>query len=202
MPFISGRNYIIRIMLPWLFRRPATSFDTSHQTDLAMVGARAGDTVVVLGASDAGLAGALARVTGADGQLVVVDDVPDADARLEAAAGLAAALVQYKRAPLTAVPVDADSANVAVLVRALGPLQDADRVQAAAEALRMIRPGGRLIVIEAEPHAGPLGMLRRGRATLRRDAVMAILASAGWKTTREIGDVDGVVYIEATKSRT
>src|SRR5262245_41455899 len=81
MPFISGRNYIIRIMLPWLFRRPATSFDTSHQTELAMVGARAGERVIVLGARDPGLAAALARVTGADGELIVVDDDADAPAR-------------------------------------------------------------------------------------------------------------------------
>jgi ubiquinone/menaquinone biosynthesis C-methylase UbiE len=188
-------------MLPWLFRRPATSFDTSHQTELAMVAARAGERVIVLGAQDPALAAALARVTGADGDLIVVDNA-DATARLEAAADLASPLVQFRRAPLTAVPVEPDSANVAVLVRALGALNEAERTQAAAEAFRIVRPGGRLIVIEAEPHAGPLGMLRRGRAVLRPDAVIQVLNAAGWKATRLLADVDGVAYIEATKPRT
>jgi hypothetical protein len=72
-----------------LFKRGSSP----HQTSLAMIGVQAGERVLFLGRSHPALAAELARVTGLNGQVLVV--APTAlQPQFEAAAASAGALIE------------------------------------------------------------------------------------------------------------
>src|SRR5215472_1963867 len=119
-----------------------------HRTSVAMVGARPGDRVLVVGAGNAGFPAELAQVTGLTGEVRVADDAPGAAAAIEAAVRRTGALVELDQAPATRLPFDAGSFDVVVINRRFGPQNDADRAASASEAVRIARPGGRIVVIE------------------------------------------------------
>ena len=183
---------------PWLRRMPK---EVAHHTELAMVAVRPGDRVIVVGAAAPALAASLARVTGLNGQLVVVDDAPGAAAIVAHAADRTGVLVEFRAGSPTAIPAERESADLVVLVRRLGTMNDADRQRTAAEAWRVARPGGRAIAIEGGESGGFLRMWRKPSA-LGADDIGAALAAGGWKASRAIGEVGGALYVEATKPRT
>lgn len=181
--------------MKWLRRGPSP-----YQTALAMVGARAGDRVLVVGAGDATLAAELALVTGLNGETRVADHAARADRRVEAAARRAGALVEFTQAPPAALPVDTGSVDISVLNRCLTRPDVPDRAGALAEAFRALRPGGRLIVIEGPEHTGPLGLKRGGPAPATGD-VLALIEGAGGRAGRLLAEAEGVAYFEALKPR-
>ena len=179
-------------MLKW-FRQGLSPF----QTALAMVGAKSGDQVVVVGAGDAELAAQLALVTGLNGQTTVIDR-EGARPRVEAAAGHAGALVEFTAAPPSALLVPPGTVDVLVLTVGLGSLVPDERPRALAEAMRVLRPGGRTVVIEglaARPSSAP------ETAGIEGEAVLALLTAAGGRAVRTLATVSGRTYYEARKPR-
>jgi ubiquinone/menaquinone biosynthesis C-methylase UbiE len=179
-------------MLKW-FRKGLSP----HQTALAMVGVKSADQVVVVGAADADLPAQLALITGLNGQTLVVDRA-EARARVEAAAARAGALVEFAEAPPTALPLAAESADVLVMAFGLGSLGADARHAAIGEAMRVLRPGGRAIVIEGITTARASTPPER---TIEADEVLARLNSAGGKAARLLATVNGRAYVEARKPR-
>jgi ubiquinone/menaquinone biosynthesis C-methylase UbiE len=170
-----------------------------HDTALAMVGVRAGDRVLVLGSADADLAAHIALVTGLNGSTTVADAAAGAAARVDAAAARAGALVEFANAAAGAVPFEPGTFDVAVIDRLLAPLSDADRAACATEALRVVRPGGRVIVIEP---GTPTGWFRAGaRPALSADQVGALLDKAGARRSRLLADANGRLFVEGLKGR-
>jgi ubiquinone/menaquinone biosynthesis C-methylase UbiE len=180
-------------MLNW-FRKGLPPYHAA----LAMVGVKRGNQVVVVGAADPDLTAQIALVTGLNGQTLVVDRA-DARERVEAAARRAGALVDFEAAPPTSLPVAAESADVLVLMLGLASLTTDERARAVAEAMRVLRPGGRTIVVEG-------GKAARAAAApheaISADAVLALLAGVGGKAVRTLATVDGRTYYEARKART
>jgi ubiquinone/menaquinone biosynthesis C-methylase UbiE len=169
-----------------------------HHTALAMIGAKPGDRVLMLGAADPGLAAEVALVTGLNGSTTVCDPVATARANVEAAARDAGALVEFEDAPLTALPAADGSFDVAVLL-GTAPPAGTHASAVCVEAMRVLRPGGRLIVIEGTK-AG--GFFRAKPSVPRRPApeILALLDEIGTRARRELADVDGVAYYEGRKS--
>ncbi|MFI5178100.1 MAG: methyltransferase domain-containing protein [Vicinamibacterales bacterium] len=172
-----------------------------YQTGVAMVGARPGDRVLVIGSTDPGLPAALSLVTGLTGEVRAVDRAPGAAQRIASAAAKAGALVEFDDAPPTRLPFDAGAFDVAVINRRLSSLAEAERTPCAAEALRILRPGGRLVAIDAVPRTGLFGLLTQARATLTADLLRDILTRAGCRATRVLGEADGIIYMEAAAAR-
>lgn len=165
-----------------------------------MVGARAADSIAVLGApgaTEAALAAEIGLETGLNGRTVVIDVGPDARARVEAAAAKAGALVEFEWAPVTMLPLDAGTFDVAVVNRQLAALDGRNRIACCEEALRIIKPTGRVVVIEGVRRHGLFGLLPTTRPGLPPDEVKEALARAGAKAVRLLADVDGVVFFEA-----
>jgi hypothetical protein len=71
-----------------------------------MVGPRAADAVLFLGASDPAIAAEIGTVTRLNGRTVVLAEQGDAEAPVERAAEQAGALVEFVTAPLDALPFD------------------------------------------------------------------------------------------------
>jgi SAM-dependent methyltransferase len=182
--------------MKWFSKGPSP-----YQTLLAMVGIKPGGTVAVLGAGTGRLAAELAAITGLNGRTVVVDGDPAAEARVAAAAAGAGQLVDFERSDWTSLPADLAGLDVAVIncqLAACGP----EPAAVIREAVRVIRPGGRIVVIEGRPRkglvarfAGPAGPVLAG------EVVRDLLAAAGLHGSRVLGEEDGVTFIEGVKPR-
>jgi len=165
-----------------------------------MVAARAADTVAVMGApgpAEAALAAEIALETGLNGRTVVIDVGTEARARVEAAAAKAGALVEFEWAPVTMLPLDAQTFDVAVINRQLASLDGQNRVACCQEALRIIKPSGRVVIIEGVRRPGLFGLFPTKIPGLPPGDVKDALTRAGAKAIRQLADVDGVVFFEA-----
>jgi SAM-dependent methyltransferase len=172
-----------------------------HQTALAMVGVKPGKTAVVVGAGNGALAAELALITGLNGRTIIVDPRTDAEAMVEAAAARAGALVEFVAGPATAPPVEEACADVVVVNGVLGPSGE-DQPAVAREAVRLIRPGGRVVVLEERPRKSRFG-LGRGRrpAVITGDAICNLLVDTGLRAVRVLAEANDVVYVEGVKAR-
>ncbi len=169
-----------------------------HQTALAMIGAKAGQQVLMVGAADSRLAAAVAGITGLNGRTVVVDPSPDAQRSVDTAAADAGTLVEFEQRSFSAISADAGVFDIVVLSQSLS-MPGENPVTIVSEAVRVVRPGGRIVAIEGASTAGLFSALRRPRAALTGDAMRDLLASAGLRATRVLAEVDGVTYVEGSK---
>jgi ubiquinone/menaquinone biosynthesis C-methylase UbiE len=175
---------------------------SSYQTALAMIGAKAGQRVMVIGLGCGPIAAQLARVAGLNGRVLVVDRDPAAEAAVESAAVKAGALVEFERASSSMLPVDAEAFDIAVLHTELSARSPEDGRLAVAEARRVLRPGGRVIVIEKSSRPGLFGLIQIGpaREPLLRPAVaIDLLKAAGFLAVRLLADSEGTSYFEGRK---
>ena len=130
----------------------------SHDLEVSMVGLKLGASVLQLGGRNAQLIAALAKVVGISGEAcAVVESAKEAD-RIQRAAVKAGVLVDVKTASFGALPFDPESFDVVVAPDLLGELSMNERVVCLLQALRVLRPGGRCVVIEKVPRRG-LGAL-------------------------------------------
>ena len=112
----------------------------------------------LLGGRNAQLIAALAKVVGISGEAcAVVESAKEAD-RIQRAAVKAGVLVDVKTASFGALPFDPESFDVVVAPDLLGELSMNERVVCLLQALRVLRPSGRCVVIEKVPRRG-LGAL-------------------------------------------
>lgn len=171
-------------------------------TGFAMVGARSGDHVLVLGAPsarDAALAAEIAAITGLNGRTVVVDVGTEARTRVETAAAKAGVLLEFEWAPITMLPLGSGEFDIAVINHQLVHQDGRNRVACCEEAFRVVKPRGRVVVIEGLRRPGLFGLLPSREPGLPADESRAALMAAGARATRILADVDGVIYIEALR---
>jgi ubiquinone/menaquinone biosynthesis C-methylase UbiE len=165
-----------------------------------MVAARAADAVAVLGVPgtvEAALAAEIGLETGLNGRTLVVDVGTEARSRVEAAAAKAGALVEFEWAPVTMLPLESGTFDVVVINRQLASLEGHNRVACCQEALRVIKPTGRVVVIEGVRRPGLFGLIPVRIPGLAPDDVKDALTRAGAKAIRLLADADGVVFFEA-----
>src|SRR5262249_21614598 len=86
----------------------------------------------------------------------------------------------------------------------LGTLKDEDRLTAIRELLRVVRPGGRAMLIGAGQRTGLTKLFGGGQASpsfvLSGDANRS-LESQGFRQVRMLGERDGLVFVEGVKPR-
>jgi tRNA A58 N-methylase Trm61 len=158
-----------------------------------MVGAKAGDRVLLTGAGDPALAAEIALITGLNGQTLVVGPAQRREA-IEAAAREAGALVELADdiPPAGAEPFDVavwsgDLADLAIEPRlVLRRLHDA------------LRSGGRIIVADQPVRKG--GWFTSHRPT-SVDATLQLLTSSGWVAARCLATAGAMTYYEARRPR-
>ena len=170
-----------------------------HQTALAMIGARAGDRVLLAGRPDPVVVAELARVTGLSGQTLIAVDT-SSKARYDAAAADAGILVESVDvvAGTARLPGTGGDHDVVVLHFDLAPLDDTARQLVVADAFAALRPGGRVIVLEGRPQTGWFGSRP---ATVEAGVVLGVLEQAGGLAVRALGMAADVWYFEARKPR-
>lgn len=173
---------------------------------LTMSGVRMGERVLQIGIADPSLAGAIAAKVGVSGHAAIaVQDEREAE-RARAAAADAGALADVQVTPFGTLPFDTGAFDVIVIDGRrdlLGSLDDATRTAGLRECLRVLRPGGRLVAVEAGPRSGLAGLLRSSPKPNAEYAsgggTVTALERAGFRAARPLGERDGFRFAEGLK---
>jgi SAM-dependent methyltransferase len=168
-------------------------------TWLAMVGPRAADAVLVLGAREPSIAAEIGAVTRLNGRTVVVDQGAGAAAATERAGEIAGALLEFVAAPAEALPFDTATFHI-VVAPELADWPAEQRAPRLAEAVRVLQPGGRVVVMVGGPGRGPFGKFAR-RPSLDTDTVLGLLTRSGLLAGRRLAETAGFTFYEARKAR-
>lgn len=187
-----------------MFLNPFKRRDTPYLLVVGMSGVKMGDRLVQLGCADAGQLAAIAGKVGLSGRAAAV--VPDTatGARVEKAASQAGVLVEVTVAPLSTLPVEDNGFDVAIIddtnvqfTRAAADVRGA----MVRETLRVLRPGGRLMVIGATPRTGLAAKLHQRPADALSTDPTATLQADGYRTVRILAERDGLIFYEGMKPR-
>lgn len=166
-----------------------------------MVDPRPGNIVLVLGAADPELTARCGASTGLNGRTVVTGRSKDDEQRIADAARAEGALIEFVNAPPAMLPFDSGTFDIVVIPHlAAGPGGEATSV--VAEAVRVARPAGRLIVITGQKRAGVFGALQSTPPMPAAETIISMLTAAGTVAARKLAAADGLAYFEARKPRT
>lgn len=179
-----------------LFRK-----STLEPLDVSMAGVKRADRLLIVGCRDPRLIAALGAKPGLNGRVCAVDD---SEARTAAAARFAereGVLMESATAPLWELPFEDAAFDVVVVQDALAEMTPDRRASTLQDVRRVLRPGGRCLVIE--PARGGLGALFRGRAGDAHYKTSGGAASAlkaeGFLAVRTLAEREGRVFAEGVK---
>ena len=174
---------------------------------VSMTGVKMGDRLVQVGCAHGGRLAAVAAKVGLTGRAVAV--VPDEAAAARAAKGAAdgGVLIDVETAPPTRLPIDDGAFDLAVAddTEALfSTLSSDERAAALRELLRVLRPGGRVILVGAAAQSGLGALLKAGHGTpsfAQSGDATRELQSEGFVSVRILAEREGQVFIEGIKPR-
>jgi len=156
---------------------------------VTMTGVKLGDRFLSIGLRDTKLIAALAAKAGLTGRACAVD----ADAALAAGAAAAiereGALVEVTHTPGFSLPFDAGSFDVALVRDLFSAMTPDEKVAVAAEALRVLRGGGRVIVVESTK-----------RTRVNAEALTEPLKAAGFAGVRVLAEAEATIFAEGIKA--
>ncbi len=174
---------------------------------VSMAGVKLGERLLQIGIDDAALAGQLAAKTGLSGTAAHVVASDGEAVRVNRGAKKAGVLVDVRVGHLYRLPFDDGAFDLVVIHSAGAQLASAahdKRVAVLRDALRVLRPGGRLLAIEAGTPTGLRSMLRSTPgAQAAYDAAggtAAALREAGFAAVRDLGDREGLKFAEGVKA--
>lgn len=174
---------------------------------VGMAGVKLGDRLLQVGCAHGGRLGALAGKVGLSGRAVaLVPDQASADRASKGAAN-AGVLIEVEIAPPTTIALDADSIDIAVVddtAGLVGSLNESDRASTLTEVRRVLRPGGRIMIIGIGARGGLSKIFGSGPAAssfATSGEANAALERQGFKLVRTLAERDGLIFVEAVKPR-
>ena len=172
-----------------------------EQLPVAMSGVRMGERALQIGVDDRTLAGAIAAKVGLSGTAAFAVTSEGKAAHARRAGEAAGVLVDVQTTSLPTLPFAADAFDV-VIVHAgdssIPALGDAAGVPTLREAHRVLRGGGRVLIIEGGPR-GITGWLRPRVRPLDPAATVAALSTAGFRAARPLAEREGYRFTEGLK---
>jgi ubiquinone/menaquinone biosynthesis C-methylase UbiE len=174
---------------------------------VGMTGVKMGDRVAHIGCAHGGRLAAVAAKVGFSGRAVAIVPDESSAARVRKGAAQAGVLVEIEIAPPTRLAADDAAFDLAVVDDTdglVGTMHAEDRVAAIRELLRILRPGGRVMIIGAAPRGGLGALLTRaqsGPPFASSGHASQALQADGFKSVRTLAERDGLVFVEAIKPR-
>lgn len=169
---------------------------------VVMSSVRMGERALQIGIEDPSLAGAIAAKVGLSGHAAIAVGDDRAAAAARAAAASAGVLVDVQVTPLDSLPFAGDSFDAIVLhvtPGALPSLEDAAGVAMLREGRRVLRAGGRVVIIERGQRRGIGAWLRTRPRLPRPGAAVDALVAAGFRAARPIAEREGYRFTEGIK---
>jgi ubiquinone/menaquinone biosynthesis C-methylase UbiE len=167
---------------------------------VTMTGLRVGDRVLIAGADDQRTVCLLAVKPGLSGRVCLLDEDDSRTTRGAAVAEAEGALVEPSTAPLTMLPFHPESFDVVVMNHVMARLAPEARVMAFGEALRVLRPAGRCVVIDSGRRTGLAALLGGGSRIDAADVERAMQA-AEFSGARVLAERDGLVFVEGARRK-
>lgn len=173
-----------------------------HTLEVSMAGLKIGERFLQVRCGNGKMFAAIATKVGLTGRACAVDDTADGCERGRKAAAKEGALVEVEQAPYDALPYEPGSFDVVVLWDFIGRLSPERRVRCLRQALAVLRPGGRGMVIERAPRGG-LGALLGGPKTDERykasGGAARALEAEGFMGVRHLAQRDGLAFVEGVR---
>jgi ubiquinone/menaquinone biosynthesis C-methylase UbiE len=167
---------------------------------VSMAGAKLGDRVLVVGCGDPRLIAALAAKAGLSGRACAVDESPDVANAAGRVALKEGALIETSSAAPDALPFEHESFDLVVL-RDIGTRDRQSPAAVVQEAWRVLRPGGRCMVIDTLARGGVSALFGgpSGATASSATEVIEVLKGQGFVAVRTLAERDGLRFIEAVK---
>ena len=169
---------------------------------VSMAGIKMGDAFLQLGCGDGRLLAALGTKVGLTGSACAVDESVDLTERAQKKALHEGALVDVKEAPLNALPYQAETFDLIIVREHLSSMSPERRVGCVQEAFRVLRSGGRCMVIEPSPRGGLAAILIKRTVDPHHSTAKATeraLEAEGFKGIRRLAEREGTAFIEGIK---
>jgi SAM-dependent methyltransferase len=164
---------------------------------VAMSGVRMGERALQLGVDDPSLVGAIAAKVGLSGHAAVaVRNESEADGEK------AGVLIEIQMQSGPTLPFESDSFDVIVLhasPRQASQVAEAERPLVLKEAHRVLRAGGRLVVVEGGSGSRAIPFLRSKPAFSDPATVIQTLNTAGFRAARILAEQEGYRFSEGLK---
>ncbi len=170
---------------------------------VGMTGVKMGDRMLQVGCADGDALAAVASKVGLSGRAVAVVDDEGSAVRVRRGASRAGVLVDVELSPPTRLPVEDGEFDLVIVDDTRGQFAQrpaAEQAETMRETLRVLRPGGRALVISALPASGLSAMLGRGPNGPAFDATPA-LEGGGFRLVRLLAEREQLRFLEGTKPR-
>ena len=179
----------------------------AHGLLVGMVGVKLGDRLLQIGCAHGGRLAAIASKVGLSGRAVAVVSDDSSAERARKGAEDAGVLVEIDKGAPTTLPHDPDSFDLVVVDDAGGAasaMNPESRAAMLRQILRILRPGGRAMIVGAAP-ASRLGKLfgggRQAAPSFATGDAQRALETEGFKLVRTLAERDGLVFVEGVKPR-
>ena len=166
---------------------------------IAMSGVRLGERLLQIGIDTPLVTSLLAAKPGLSGEssLVAVDEVTAARARK--AVSESGALVNVSVNALDALPFNEGSFDLIVLHNRTGELTSHINDRALGECRRVLRSGGRVVVVQRGAPSGLSAVFRSRAEDGESERTIRALEDAGFRAARMLGDREGYRFVEGLK---
>ena len=164
---------------------------------VAMTAARLGDRLLVIGCSDPRIVAQLAGKPGLTGRACAVDESAEFTGKAAAAAEKEGALLETATAPFHQLPFEGGSFDVVAVSHALARVPEDRRAQCLSEASRVLREGGRCVVIESGKQAGLFALFRKPGIT--SGETEQLMGAAGFRAVHTLADRQGLAFVEGAR---
>ena len=181
--------------------------DDPYRLIVGMTGVKMGEAFVQVGCAHGGRLAAVAAKVGWSGRAAVVAPDESSAARARKGAEEAGVLVEVEVAPPTRLPLADGEFDLAVVddtAGLFGTMRPEDRVAAIRELVRVLRQGGRVLVVGTSPRGGlgaVLSRTRNGPPFVASGDATKSLEADGFRPVRTLAEREGLVFVEGIKPR-
>ena len=165
---------------------------------IAMTAVRMGDRLLVVGCGNTKLIAQIAGKPGITGRACAVDQSGERASRAGSAAEREGALLETETAPFTTLPYNANAFDVVVVNHLLPELRADLRTPSLREAARVLRSGGRCVIVQPGRRAGVSGLFS-GAPPMVANHVEALMSAAGFLAVRTLAERGGLLFVEGGK---